>query len=49
MAFVMKEVNHQVARHSITLDRVTLPPYARMPFGHVLHKEHVTISLRLED
>jgi hypothetical protein len=49
MAFVMQEVKHQVARHSITLDRVTLPPYARMPLGHVHCKQHVTISLWLKD
>jgi hypothetical protein len=45
MAFVIQEVNHKVARHSITLERVTLPPYARMPFGHVHHEQHGTSSL----
>jgi hypothetical protein len=34
-----------VARHSITLDCVTLPPYARMLLGHVHHRQYdVTVS-----
>jgi hypothetical protein len=45
MAFVIQEVNKQVARHSITLDCVTLPPYARMLLGHVHHRQYdVTVS-----
>jgi hypothetical protein len=45
MAFVIQEVNHQVARHSIALNRVTLPPYVRMLLGHVHHKQYdITVS-----
>jgi hypothetical protein len=49
MAFVIQEVNTssegQVARHSITLDRVTLPPYVRMLLGHVHHKQYgITVA-----